>query len=90
MLQGKPSYLQKELYSLLQSDNQLFEFLRQSSLDGLWYWNLEKPEDEWMDSRFWELLGFDPETKLDKASEWQELIHPDDLELAIKIFSEAL
>lgn len=86
MPKGNYNYLRDELYSLLQSDTKIFEFLRQGSLDGLWYWNLEQPEDEWMDSRFWEVLGFDPASREHKASEWQDLIHPDDLELAIKNF----
>lgn len=86
MPEGNLNYLQEELYSLLQSDTNIFEFLRQGSLDGLWYWNLEQPEDEWMDSRFWEVLGFEPASKEHKVSAWQDLVHPDDLELAIKNF----
>lgn len=88
MPEGKNHYLQEELYQLVQSDPKIFDFLRESSLDGLWYWNLESPEDEWMDSRFWETLGIDPSTKEHKASEWQDLIHPEDLESAIRNFKK--
>ena len=50
-------YLKQELYGLFRKDNSLFEFLQAGSLDGVWYWNLEKPTDEWMSPRFWEILG---------------------------------
>ena len=35
-----------------------------------------------MSPEFWRLFGFDPETKQHLASEWQDLIYPEDLELA--------
>lgn len=73
------NYLKKELYDLVSSDRYIFEFLQRGSLDGLWYWDLEKPEQEWMNDRFWELLGYDSQEKKHLCSEWQDLIHPDDL-----------
>ncbi len=88
MPEGKPHYLQEELYERIQSNPELFNFLREASLDGLWYWDLESPENEWMDDRFWEILGVDPATKKQKTSEWQDLIHPEDLELAIQNFNQ--
>ena len=63
MPEGKPHYLQEELYQRIQSDPELFDFLREGSLDGMWYWDLESPENEWMDNRLWEVLGVDPSTK---------------------------
>jgi len=44
---------------------------------------LENPENEWMSQRFWTILGYDPKEKKHLASEWQDLIHPDDLQDAI-------
>ncbi len=38
-------YLKKELYDLVKADNTIFDFIQESSLDGIWYWNLEKPEE---------------------------------------------
>jgi hypothetical protein len=29
-----------------------FDFIQESALDGLWYWDLEKPEEEWMNPKF--------------------------------------
>jgi len=31
-------YLKKELYQRLKDDSQLFDWIEQGSLDGLWYW----------------------------------------------------
>ena len=81
-------YLKQELYGLFRKDNSLFEFLQAGSLDGVWYWNLEKPTDEWMSPRFWEILGYDPAEKKHLASEWQDLIFEDDLKVATEHFKQ--
>jgi len=75
-------YLKEELYDLVQNDAMIFEFLQSGSLDGIWYWDLEDPEQEWMSPRFWENFGYDPAEMRHLASEWQDMIHPDDLEQA--------
>ena len=75
-------YLKKELYSLIREDSSIFDFFLEGSLDGVWYWDLENPEHEWLSSRFWTLLGYDPATKKHLASEWQDLIFPEDLLVA--------
>jgi len=80
------NYLKAELDQRLQSDAALFDFLQAGSLDGVWYWDIEHPENEWMSPRFWELFGYDPATKKHLASEWQDMIHPDDLRIAIDNF----
>ncbi|MDJ0594746.1 MAG: EAL domain-containing protein [Pleurocapsa sp. MO_226.B13] len=89
MTNQKPSdgsYLKNELYEMIQKDSSIFEFLQNSSLDGIWYWDLESPNNEWMSPRFWQILGYDPAEKKHLASEWQNLIHPDDLKEALKNF----
>ncbi|UTA49563.1 PAS domain-containing sensor histidine kinase [Simiduia sp. 21SJ11W-1] len=80
------NYLKSELYELIQSDERLIDFIEQGSLDGLWFWDLESPENEWMSPRFWATLGIDPETKKHQSSEWQHLIHPEDLATALTNF----
>lgn len=80
------NYLKEEFERSLRSDATLLDFLQAGSLDGVWYWDLEHPENEWMSPRFWELLGYDPATKKHLASEWQEIIYPDDLQLALDNF----
>lgn len=76
-------YLQAELYDLVQNNDQIFEFLQRGSLDGIWYWDLENPQHEWMSDAFWETLGYDPTERRHLASEWQNLIFPEDRDLAV-------
>ena len=82
----KDHYLQAELINLVQSDRSIFEFIQAGSLDGLWYWDLENPEHEWMNEKFWQVLGFDPAEKKHFAQEWQDLIFQEDLEEALDNF----
>jgi len=79
-------YLKEELYSLIRSDETIFDFLQNSALDGLWYWDLEKPENEWMNPRFWEVLGYNPEEMPHKSNAWQSIINQDDLKIATENF----
>ncbi len=81
-------YLKTELYDLFTKSGEMFEFLQMGSLDGVWYWDLETEKDEWMSPRFWTLLGFDPSKKKHLASEWQDLIFPQDLEVALDNFAK--
>ncbi len=82
------NYLRTELYELVRNDPAIFEFLQSGSLDGIWYWDLEHLEHEWMSPRFWEVFGHDPATKQHLASEWQDMIDPDDLKLALDNFQK--
>ncbi len=75
-------YLEAELEDRLLNDPTIWDFIRRSSLDGVWFWDLENPEHEWMSPEFWKTLGFDPATKPHLADAWQDLINPKDLELA--------
>jgi PAS domain S-box-containing protein len=81
-------YLKKELYSLVKSDDRFFDFLQAGAMDGMWYWDLETQADEWMNPRFWELLGYDPREKAHLASEWQDMIFQEDLETALDNFKK--
>ncbi|HDU8600839.1 TPA: hypothetical protein RG678_004762, partial [Vibrio alginolyticus] len=65
----KTNYLKLELYDLVTKDKSIFEFICQSSLDGIWYWDTVDGNNEWMSPEFWELLGYDPKEKKHLASE---------------------
>ncbi|TXE11218.1 PAS domain S-box protein [Algoriphagus aquimarinus] len=80
------NYLKEELYELIKTDESIFDFIQESSLDGLWYWDLEQPEEEWMNPKFWSVLGYDHREMPHKASAWQDIIHPEDLKLATDNF----
>jgi PAS domain S-box-containing protein len=83
-------YLKEELLQLLRRDQTLFDFLQAGSLDGIWYWDLESPENEWLSPRFWEALGYDPKEKSHDPAEWQGLIYEEDLQLALDNFDKHL
>lgn len=79
-------YLRTELNELFRSDDAMWSFVQQGSLDGVWYWDLENPANEWMSPEMWRLLGIDPATKRHDPAEWQDLIFQDDLKVALENF----
>ncbi|MBK9391988.1 MAG: PAS domain-containing protein [Bacteroidetes bacterium] len=80
------SYLKKELYELIKTDESIFDFIQEGSLDGMWYWDLENPENEWMNAKFWTVLGYNPGEMPHKSSAWQSIINQDDLKTATDNF----
>jgi PAS domain S-box-containing protein len=82
------TYLERELYERMRSQRDLFDFIESGSLDGVWYWDVENPEYEWMSARFWQTFGIDPSTKQHLSSEWQGLIHPEDLKVVVDNFQK--
>jgi PAS domain S-box-containing protein len=81
-------YLKKELYELIRTDERIFDFIQDSSLDGLWYWDLENPENEWMNAKFWTVLGYNPDEMPHKSNAWQHIVNQDDLKLALDNFTK--
>lgn len=81
-MENDEHYLKQELFHLLKKEESIFEFLQEGSLDGLWYWDLEHPENEWMNDKFWTTLGYDPSTKSHHANQWQDIIFSEDLAVA--------
>jgi diguanylate cyclase (GGDEF)-like protein/PAS domain S-box-containing protein len=84
----KENYLKSELYDLMRRDSRIFEFIQSGSLDGIWYWDLENPQNEWMSPKFWQTLGYDPDEKKHHANEWQDIISQEDLKLATENFDK--
>lgn len=82
----KDNYLKKELYELIKTDESIFDFIQEGPLDGLWYRDLEHPENMWTNNRFWEVLGYDPENMPHKSAAWQDIINEDDLAITNKNF----
>ena len=66
--------LKAEFYQLVREDPEIFEFIRESSLDGMWYWDLENPDEEWTDDRFWAALGYDESIIPQAPLAWQQLV----------------
>lgn len=78
-------YLKKELYEKINKDSTIFDFLEKNSLDGVWYWDLENSQNEWMSPKFWKVLGYEANEKEHLVSQWQELIFEEDLKKLLKI-----
>ena len=81
-------YLKQELYELIKKDETIFDFIQETSLDGMWYWDLENLEEEWMNPKFWRVLGYDPDEMPHKSSAWQHIINQDDLKAATENFTK--
>jgi PAS domain S-box-containing protein len=75
-------YLKNELYELIKIDNTILDFIQEASLDGIWYWDLDNPEEEWMSPKFWSVLGYDYKEMPHKPSAWEDIVNADDLKLA--------
>ncbi|XYK79829.1 MAG: PAS domain-containing sensor histidine kinase [Labrenzia sp.] len=79
-------YLETEFYSRIQSDPEIINFLEEGSLDGLWYWDLEYPEHEWLSPRFKTLFGYEQSEIPHTSAWWQQNILEEDLEKAKSAF----
>jgi len=83
-------YLQLELYKNIRNDLDLFDFIQNTALDGLWYWDLEQPENEWMNPKFWQVLGYDAEKMPHSPSAWQSLINAEDFKIAEQLIHKCI
>ena len=72
-------YLEVEFYAQMRANPELINFIESGSLDGLWYWDLENPEHEWLSPRFKATFGYTEEEVPHSSSWWRDNIHPDDL-----------
>ncbi|MDR6263702.1 ATP-binding protein [Roseobacter sp. N2S] len=81
-------YLKTELEHEMSVNPAMWQFVQEASLDGVWYWDLEQPDQEWMSPEFWKLFGIDPREKTHNPAEWQDIINPDDLKLALINFEQ--
>ena len=74
-------YLKTELDALFGGNSNVLTFLNKLTCDGVWYWDLENPEVEWMSPGYWTSIGYDPKDKQHLASEWQSLVDPEGLKM---------
>ena len=83
------SYLENEFYyRLTLGKAAIHDFFKNSLMDGISFWNLENPDHNWLNDRFWTILGFDPDEMLNNLTFWKQLIFEDDLTEMRKIFAE--
>jgi PAS domain S-box-containing protein len=72
-------YLEKELYDRITEGDQVFDFLQKSVLDGIWYLDLESPNNEYVSPEFFKVFGYDNADFSENGKHWTSLIHTDDL-----------
>ena len=90
MKEVQPAKLEFEFNQKIKTDVSIFNFICNDVLDGIWYWDLENPENEWMSANYWTTLGYDPKEMPHTSETWQKIIHPDDLIFASEILQKHL
>lgn len=80
-------YLKEELRDLLRTDPSVFEFFDAAIGDGLWFWDVTRPEEEWLSPRFKELFGYRDDEVPDTSAWWRENIFAEDLPQVVESFS---
>lgn len=81
-------YLKQELYQRLRQDPDLFEWLEQGSLDGIWYWDLVESDNEWLSPKFKTCFGYREEEIPHTPEWWQANIFPEDLREVLDNFEK--
>ncbi|MGB1225114.1 MAG: diguanylate cyclase domain-containing protein [Mycobacterium sp.] len=81
-------YLRRELYQRVREGDEIFEFLQAGSLDGIWYWDLDDQEHEWLSPRFKELFGYRDDEVPHTSDWWQDHIFPEDLPAVLDNFAK--
>ena len=61
-----------ELFELVRAEPAVFNFIQHQLLDGVWYWDLEAPEREWVSPRFWQTLGYAPDQVPPAPGAWRD------------------
>lgn len=86
-MDGPQHYLQAELYERIRDPRDgLFAFLQGAALDGLWYWDLERPDQEWLSPEFKRLFGYEDHEVPNSPTWWQENMHPEDVARVVENF----
>jgi len=71
-------YLEKELFDRISNGDKIFDFIQNSVLDGIWYWDLEKPYNSYISPGFYRAYGYDSNEDLPETLTWTNMIHPED------------
>lgn len=72
-------YLYTELSNKLREDADLFDWFELGATDGLWYWDLNDPEHEWLSPQFKKVFGYKDDEIPHTSAWWQANIFPEDL-----------
>ncbi|TVZ27696.1 PAS domain S-box-containing protein [Gillisia sp. Hel_I_86] len=50
--------LKEEFYQLFKTDPQIFQWISENTVNGIWYGRIDDPENLWVSDSFWKSLGF--------------------------------
>ncbi|QEE49864.1 PAS domain S-box protein [Flavobacterium alkalisoli] len=81
--------LQKEFKSLLSEDFELFEWLTQDSLDGIWYCDLFQIGNLWINDVFWKSIGHSAPPSGHVFDKWSMCINTFDKNKALDLMHAA-
>lgn len=81
-------YLKQELLQRIHEDPQLLAWIDTRVIDGMWFWDLENPEHEWLSPGFKALFGYQPEEVPHHSDWWQQHIFKEDLPKVIDNFQK--
>ena len=79
-MSGQSDYLRDELYARIQTSPKVFDFIQSIALDGIWYWDLERPDNTWISPEFKALFGYQDHEAPNKGAWWQSRLDPTYLE----------
>ena len=74
--------------ALLESEERL-ELAMTVANDGIWDWHLEN-DDVFFDSRYYTMAGYVPNEFPSQLEQWQQRVHPDDLQHALSVSKQHL
>jgi PAS domain S-box-containing protein len=84
---GKLAVAFKDTFDKLTQSESTRQAYVDASGDGYWDWLIQE-DYEYLSPRFWEMMGYKPEEKEHKPSEWQKLIFKEDLKVALDNFDK--
>jgi PAS domain S-box-containing protein len=67
-------HLQKELYSYIQKDERLLDFFLNSTADSFSFLDIENPQNEWFQPKFWVNFGYSVSLMSSRPLTWEKLL----------------
>jgi len=83
------SYERKQAEEALRRSEEKLWLALDATTDGIWQWNFMTNELDFS-SRYYTMLGYEPDEFPPSFESWQNLIHPDDLQSALGVVEEYL
>ncbi|MDP3777123.1 PAS domain S-box protein [Methylotenera sp.] len=79
----------KTIELALQASEERLQLVLRGSRDAPWDWNLAT-NDLYYSDHWWSMLGYQPNELTVGAGLWQQIVHPDDLDLVNQAFDEVI